>query len=358
MSSLSAKDRVSLCSFTFSDGRRCRTPRTGKNPRFCFYHAQKEARARAAKKLGKDLAYFYSGDYLSACDLSAALARLIPAVVRGDVKPKTAHTVAYLAQTLMQAIHLSKHEYINAFGTDAWRKSVRTSVNGNRDYLFPPDPEPEQSESPQPQPQPAQRQTQPPQPAPSPHTPMPRTSSEFVQHVVASLQAGSLPATPHVQPAPPTPQPVETPVNCHSERAETPVNCHSERSEEPAFSASRAGHSPLVTHHSPLPQAEGSSPFPPTELPDHLAGNPVRTVAASLDPAAHTAPNYAVCHPERSEGSHPIPATQSARSVVPAAQPDDPPRTGPLTPQPALNRDPHALHFDHNYRLRIDGKPF
>jgi len=26
MSSLSAKDRVSLCSFTFSDGRRCRTP--------------------------------------------------------------------------------------------------------------------------------------------------------------------------------------------------------------------------------------------------------------------------------------------------------------------------------------------
>src|SRR5712664_3969019 len=143
MSSLSPKDRVSLCSFTFSDGRRCRTPRTGKNPRFCFYHAQKEARARAAKTLGKDLAYFFSGDYLSACDLSTALARLIPAVVRGDVKPKTAHTVAYLAQTLMQAIHLSKHEYINAFGTDGWRKSVRNSVNGNRDYRFPPDPAPQ-----------------------------------------------------------------------------------------------------------------------------------------------------------------------------------------------------------------------
>jgi hypothetical protein len=41
-------------------------PRTGKHPRFCFYHAQKEARARAAEKLGKDLAYFFSGDYLSA----------------------------------------------------------------------------------------------------------------------------------------------------------------------------------------------------------------------------------------------------------------------------------------------------
>src|SRR6266851_9203951 len=142
MSSLTAKDRVSLCSFTFSDGRRCRTPRTRNNPRFCPYHAQKEARARAAQKLGKDLASFFSGDYLSACDLSTALPRLIPAVVRGDVKHKTAHTVAYLVQTLMQAIHISQHEYINAFGTDGWRKSVRNSVNGNYNYRFPPPPPP------------------------------------------------------------------------------------------------------------------------------------------------------------------------------------------------------------------------
>jgi len=85
-------DRVSLCSFTFADGRRCRTPRNRNHPHFCFYHAQKEARARAAETLGKDLAYFFSGNYLSACDLSTALAHLIPAVVRGDVKSKTAHT--------------------------------------------------------------------------------------------------------------------------------------------------------------------------------------------------------------------------------------------------------------------------
>ena len=364
MSSLSAKDRVSLCSFTFSDGRRCRTPRTGKNPRFCFYHAQKEARARATKKLGKDLAYFFSGDYLSACDLSTALGRLIPAVVRGDVKPKTAHTVAYLAQTLMQAIHLSKHEYINAFGTDGWRDSVRTSVNGNRDYLFPPDPEPQQSESPQPQPQPAQRQTQPPQPAPSPHTPMPPTSTEFVQHVVAGLQTGSLPATPHVQPAPPNHQAAETPVNCHSERAETPVNCHSERSderptsgaspesyrEEPAFSAPRAGHSPLVTHHSPLPQAEGSSPLPPAELratSHHAACHPVRDERSCLHPAVPS-----------TNQTHPIPANQFARCIASTAQPDNLARTDPSIPHSAPNRDASALHFDHNYRLRIDGKPF
>ena len=110
-------DRVSLCIFSFSDGRRCRTPRLRDNPHFCFYHAQKEASARTAQKLGKDLASFFSGDYLSACDLSTALARLIPAVVRGDVKPRAARTVAYLAQTLLQSIHIGQHEYIERWGS-------------------------------------------------------------------------------------------------------------------------------------------------------------------------------------------------------------------------------------------------
>ena len=131
MSSLSPKDRVSLCSFTFSDGRRCRTPPISSHPHLCFYHAQKETRACAADKLGKDLDYFFSGDYLSACDLSTALGRLIPAVIRGEVKPRAARTVAYLAQTLMQAIHVSQDEYCESFSSDAWRKTIRNSVKLN-----------------------------------------------------------------------------------------------------------------------------------------------------------------------------------------------------------------------------------
>src|SRR5713101_5634963 len=149
MSTLSPKDRVSLCSFTFSDGRRCRTPRVRDNARFCFYHAQKEARARAAQKLGKDLAYFFSGDYLSACDLSTTLGRLIPAVIRGDVKPRTARTVAYLAQTLLQAIHISQHEYCEAFASRRGRNTTRTAVNSNSTYFSPPAPGPSPPHSPQ-----------------------------------------------------------------------------------------------------------------------------------------------------------------------------------------------------------------
>ncbi len=261
MSSLKAKDRVSLCSFTFSDGRRCRTPRTAKHPHLCFYHAQKEARARATEKLGKDLAYFFSGDYLSACDLSTALSRLIPAVVRGDVKPRNARTVAYLAQTLLQAIHISQHEYINAFDTDGWRKSIRNSVNNNHDYLFPP--KPKQPESPQPQPHPAQPQT---------------------------------------QAQPPASQPVET-----------SVNCHSERSEESAFSESQPDLSQII-------------PAPP-QTPSPTPTQPPPTLAPAPSPTSSP------------------------------AQPDNPPRTAPSTPQPSPNRNAFALHFDHNCRLLLDGKP-
>src|SRR5207302_1886282 len=171
--------------------------------------AQKEAHARSAQTHGKDLASCFSGDYPSACDLSPALARLIPAVVRGDVKPRAARTVAYLAQTLMQSIHISQHEYCEAFGTNGWRQSVRHSVKDNTDYLYPPAPEP-----------------------------------------------NSAPAAP--------------PVTCHSGAV-----AQAFRPEEPAF----ASNSSPATHHSPLTQT------------------------------------------------------------------------------PAPNRDAHALHFDHNCRLLIDGKP-
>ena len=140
MPSLSPKDRVSLCLFSFTDGRRCRTPRIATHPHFCFYHAQKESQSLSTEKLAKDLTYFFSGDYLSANDLNAALGRLIPAVIRGEIKPRVARTVAYMLQTLMQSSRQAQHEYINAFSTDGWRDAIATSVKSNHDHLYPPDP--------------------------------------------------------------------------------------------------------------------------------------------------------------------------------------------------------------------------
>jgi hypothetical protein len=129
MSTLRSQDRVSLCTFTFADGRRCRTPRHSGHPHLCYFHARQEAHALAAEQAGRDIsACLSSGPYLSACNLSSALARLFSAVAQGHIKPKTANTLAYLGQTLLQTIRLAQHEYINAFDTDAWRSAVRSSL--------------------------------------------------------------------------------------------------------------------------------------------------------------------------------------------------------------------------------------
>jgi hypothetical protein len=134
------KDRSSLCAFTFADGRRCSA-----HPHLCFDHARKEAQALAAQQVGRDVSSFLSGSYLSACDLSSALGRLFSAVAQGEVKPRTASTLAYLGQILLQSIQFAQGEYINAFGTDYWRRTIRSS--------FAPPPAPPESA-----PQPAPRQ--------------------------------------------------------------------------------------------------------------------------------------------------------------------------------------------------------
>ena len=155
-------DRSCLCDFTFADGRRCRTPRLTGHPRLCCFHAKREAQSLAAQQVGRDVSSFLSGSYLSACDLSSALARVFSAVAQGQVKRKTASTLAYLGQTLNQTIHLAQHEYINAFGTNSWRDMVASS--------FAP---------------PGTQEDEDPQPVPAPHPPLPPTSTEFVQRVLA-----------------------------------------------------------------------------------------------------------------------------------------------------------------------------
>ena len=163
MSTTRSKDRAGLCSFTFANGHRCRSLRSTSHPHLCYYHARKESQARAAEQIGRDISYFFSGRYLSACDLSAVLARLFSAFASGEIKPKTASILAYLGQTLLQTIHLAQDEYINAFGTDSWRRAVSSSVNGNSKYRTPPAPQPSdaaQQPLPSSQPVPAQHHPQ------------------------------------------------------------------------------------------------------------------------------------------------------------------------------------------------------
>jgi len=152
----------SMCTFTFTDGRHCRTPRTASHQHFCTYHARKESQARAVQKLGSDIAYDLSGKTTTANDLTAALSHLFAAVAQGHVKPKSANTLAYLGQTLVQSIQLAKLEFIEAFGARDWHAEVEA-------HLYPPEPpKPEPPPTPDPGPEPTAESDPNPEPATPP----------------------------------------------------------------------------------------------------------------------------------------------------------------------------------------------
>ncbi len=116
MSKKPSKDRASLCTFTFSDGRQCKTPRQPGDSDFCYFHSKRELQRLAAKNAGDFVASAVATDYVSACALNGSLGRLFRAVACGQINPKTAHTLAYLAQVMAQTLPLAEEEFARTFG--------------------------------------------------------------------------------------------------------------------------------------------------------------------------------------------------------------------------------------------------
>jgi hypothetical protein len=297
----SKKDRSpNLCAFAFADGRQCRMPRCSGHLHYCYFHAQKEAESLAAQQVGEDISRFLPTKLLTACDLGVAMSQLFCAVARGDVKPKVASTLAYLAQTMLQSIPIAQHEYCEALGTGYWRSAIRSSFNVTAPEPKPA-PQPQSAPStppptPKPTPQPASQPARPaatpavchserseepasssnsslathhsplPQPAALPHTPLPSTSAEFAMQLLAgpTSSRSAIPTLP--EPGRETGSSRSSSSSTAPAVPQSPVNCHSEpaaRQEEPAASSvSSSSNSSLTTHHSPLPQ-----PVPPSVPP-------------------------------------------------------------------------------------------
>jgi hypothetical protein len=271
------KDRsTNLCAFAFADGRQCRTPRCSGHLHFCYFHAQKEAETVAAKQVGEDISRFLPTKLLTACDLGVAMSRLFCAVARGEVKPKVASTLAYLAQTMLQSIPIAQHEYIESFNTNTWRNAVRVSFRYDDPPSTPaPEPAPKPPASPSapptpvaaglvypeprrepgssassnssPTPQPSA------QPAPSPHTPLPPTITEFAQQLLAGRNSSRS----------------ETPASPVSETPTLPGSGREPNSSGPSSPApSSASYSPAsapapASSTQPVPPSPGTGPTPP-----------------------------------------------------------------------------------------------
>jgi hypothetical protein len=116
MSSKTAQDRASLCSFLFADGRQCRMLKKNKSSEFCYFHQRHADQIDDAIEAGKKIASCLSADFVTNTSLTAPLSRLYFSVARGDFDVKTARTLAYLAQIMAKTLPGAKHELSQSIG--------------------------------------------------------------------------------------------------------------------------------------------------------------------------------------------------------------------------------------------------
>jgi hypothetical protein len=114
----------SLCKFPFSDGRRCRMLRHPSHPTLCPFHARAELQLRESATLGTELSTTISGNFLTATDINHALGKLYTAVAQDRVPARTAATMAYIGQLLLNSIPGIKSEYKFCYKFDQWRSML------------------------------------------------------------------------------------------------------------------------------------------------------------------------------------------------------------------------------------------
>ena len=126
-----AMDRTRVCTYTFENSSKCRIPLTS-HPYLCTFHARKDAENRAADEAVRDIAFHLSNRYVSHCDLSAAIAQTITAVAYNHIPTRTAATIAYLTQNLVQTLAGAEKEFKDTFGIYAWRQTIANNFNTPR----------------------------------------------------------------------------------------------------------------------------------------------------------------------------------------------------------------------------------
>ena len=117
-------DRTDLCHFTYADGRRCTLPQFPDDYGLCCHHRDKRRAFLEAREAGRQVSRFLETDILTACDLSCTLSALFSATAMGYIKPKTAATLGYLAQLMLQTQERAKAEFLQS-GGKSWSKIVR-----------------------------------------------------------------------------------------------------------------------------------------------------------------------------------------------------------------------------------------
>jgi hypothetical protein len=139
MPSKPARDRASLCSFLFADGRQCRMLKKNKTSPFCYFHQHNADVVDDTIRAGEHISSCLTADFVSNCSLTAALCRTFISVARGDYDLKTARTLAYLAQLMAKTLPGAKHELALSVGRDNMDRVVEYCLaRVNENFRRPP----------------------------------------------------------------------------------------------------------------------------------------------------------------------------------------------------------------------------
>jgi len=118
------------CQFPFADGRHCRMPIAPSHPFLCLFHADRERRFHeraclesAPDEVAAQLGTF-SGEIKTANDLNVLLTRLWSLVASRRIPPRTAATLAYLANLLLQTLGPVRDEISDTRGIEEWYAAV------------------------------------------------------------------------------------------------------------------------------------------------------------------------------------------------------------------------------------------
>jgi hypothetical protein len=116
------------CNFSYSDGRRCRMLCRPPHLSLCPFHAREELQILEAGKIAASFASITGGFY-TFNDVNQALGTLFRVVAANRIPPRSAVTLAYLGQLLLQSIPGVEREVNLSRGKDGWRDLLTFVLN-------------------------------------------------------------------------------------------------------------------------------------------------------------------------------------------------------------------------------------
>ena len=118
-----------LCQFAFSDGRLCRMLRQKNHPTLCLFHARDEQQLLESHNLGAQIATSYTGDYLTAADINHVLSKVFTALAQNRIPQRTAATLAYLGQVMLNSLPMAKKETTFVYSYETWKDMIDNATH-------------------------------------------------------------------------------------------------------------------------------------------------------------------------------------------------------------------------------------